>query len=449
MTKARALIIDDETDILELLEITLSRMDIGCRTSVDVAGAKRLLTTSRFDLCLTDMCLPDGSGIDLVQHIAETQPELPVAVITAHGNMQTAVAAMKAGAFDFVAKPLDLAVLRRLVESALRLRPTGERLDQTPTSPARGGLIGESSQMQALRRLIAKLARSQAPVFVTGESGTGKELAARLIHSQGPRAEGAFVPVNCGAIPQDLVESELFGHKKGSFTGAVNDKQGLFQAAEGGTLFLDEIADLPLDMQAKLLRAIQEKSVRPVGAQHEVPVDVRIISASHRDLNAQVEKQAFRQDLFYRINVIELHMPPLRERPGDIPLLADKILGRIAHQSDGPRPALTPAAVAALEHYPFPGNVRELENVLERAMALKEGGAVDAEDLHLPQSALTADLPTAPGDEQALEDFLSEIEKQTIIRALEATRWNRTAAAKKLGMTLRSLRYRLSKLDID
>lgn len=304
--------------------------------------------------------------------------------------------------------------------------------------------------MQELRRLIVKLARSQAPVLISGESGTGKELAARLIHSQGPRAEGAFVPVNCGAIPRDLVESELFGHKKGSFTGAVGDKQGLFQAAEGGTLFLDEVADLPLDMQVKLLRAIQEKSVRPVGGHQEVPVDVRLISASHRDLNTQVEARAFRQDLFYRLNVIELRMPSLRDRPEDIPMLAERILGRMARQSDGHAPALTPSAVTALERYLFPGNVRELENILERATALSEGGSIDAEDLYLPRAELAADLPAITGaDEQPLEDYLGEVERQAIVKALEETRWNRTAAAKKLGMTLRSLRYRLSKLGID
>jgi len=450
MSKAHVLIVDDETDILELLQITLSRMDIGCRAAMDVTTAKRLLASNRFDLCLTDMCLPDASGIDLVQHIAETRPELPVAVITAHGNMESAVAAMKAGAFDFVAKPVDLAVLRRLVEAALRLPGTGQPASRPAAAGAARGLIGESPLMQELRRLIVKLARSQAPVLISGESGTGKELAARLIHSQGPRVEGAFVPVNCGAIPRDLVESELFGHKKGSFTGAVGDKQGLFQAAEGGTLFLDEVADLPLDMQVKLLRAIQEKSVRPVGGHQEVPVDVRLISASHRDLNTQVEARAFRQDLFYRLNVIELRMPSLRDRPEDIPMLAERILGRMARQSDGHAPALTPSAVTALERYLFPGNVRELENILERATALSEGGSIDAEDLYLPRAELAADLPAITGaDEQPLEDYLGEVERQAIVKALEETRWNRTAAAKKLGMTLRSLRYRLSKLGID
>lgn len=449
MNKANVLIVDDETDILQLLQITLSRMDIDCRAAADLATARDLLADSAFDLCLTDMCLPDGSGIDLVHHIAVTLPDLPVAVITAHGNMETAVAAMKAGAFDFVSKPLDLSVLRRLVESALRLQTReAHPLEQAP-SPAHGGLLGDSPQMRELRSLIVKLARNQAPVFVTGESGTGKELAARQIHARGPRAEGAFVPVNCGAIPRDLMESELFGHKRGSFTGAVSDKQGLFQAAEGGTLFLDEIADLPLAMQVKLLRAIQEKSVRPIGAQHEIPVDVRIVSASHRDLNAQVEKQAFRQDLFYRINVIELRVPPLRERPGDMPVLAEHILGRIARQSGGRKPILTPSAVSVLERYSFPGNVRELENILERAMALDESGHIDADDLYLPRAQSDPRTTAPPDEQQPLEDFLGAVEKQAILKALEATRWNRTAAAKMLGMTLRSLRYRLSKLGID
>jgi len=448
--RARVLVVDDETDIVELVRITLARMDIGCHPAANLADAKALVAKGDFDLCLTDMFLPDGNGIELVQHIAETRPHLPVAVITAHGNMETAVAAMKAGAFDFVAKPVDLTMLRRLVGAALRLRVSEEEAALDPATTARGDLVGESPQIQEIRRLIAKLARNQAPVFITGESGTGKELAARLIHSQGPRMEGSFVPVNCGAIPQDLMESELFGHRKGSFTGAVNDKQGLFQAAEGGTLFLDEVADLPLNMQVKLLRAIQEKSVRPVGAQHEVPVDVRIISASHRDLAAQVEKQAFRQDLFYRINVIELKMPPLRERPMDVLILADKILARIARQSGAPRRSLAPSALAVLQRYSFPGNVRELENILERATALNDGGSIEVADLYLPEMPVPeAPAPAHSLESQPLEDYLGEVERQAIVRALEATQWNRTAAAKKLGMTTRSLRYRISKLGIE
>jgi two-component system response regulator PilR (NtrC family) len=458
MSKAHALVVDDEPDILDLLQITFARMDIGCRTAETLHQARRALADERFDLCLTDMRLPDGSGIELVRHIAETNPDLPVAMITAHGSMGAAVEAMKAGAFDFVSKPVDLAILRRLVESALRLRGAPARTSQTPQAAARAGLLGDSPGMQDLRRLIAKLARSQAPVFISGESGTGKELAARLIHAQGARASGAFVPVNCGAIPHDLVESELFGHKKGSFTGAVSDKPGLFQAADGGTLFLDEIADLPLSTQVKLLRVIQEKGVRPIGAQGEVPVDVRIISATHRDLATLVEKGTFRQDLFYRINVIELRMPPLRERPEDIPALADHILARISRQNGAPKPALTASAREALVDHAFPGNVRELENILERALALADGDVIDTEDLLLPdtgrQPPTRAAATSAPGApegaaERPLEDYLGDMERQAILQALEETRWNRTAAARRLGMTLRSLRYRLTKLGIQ
>jgi two-component system, NtrC family, response regulator PilR len=448
MNKAHALVVDDEADILDLLKITLGRMDVQAATAMSVGDAKRHLEHGRFDLCLTDMNLPDGSGIDLVRHIAERYPDLPVAMITAHGSMESAVAAMKAGAFDFVSKPVDLQLLRRLVGSALKLRTqtgTGEVRVEGATR-----LLGDSGKMEEIRRLIAKLARNQAPVFITGESGTGKELAARLIHAQGPRAEGNFVAVNCGAIPQELVESELFGHRKGSFTGAVTDKEGLFQAAEGGTLFLDEVADLPLPAQVKLLRAIQEKSVRPVGAQQEVPVDVRIISASHRDLNDEVGKGRFRQDLFYRINVIEMRMPALRERPQDIPVLAERMLERISkhHLERGPM-KLSDEAFEALRHHTFPGNVRELENVLERATALCDGAIIGAHDLYLPQGEGAAPSDTLPDTGVPLEDYLGEIEKQAILKALEETRWNRTAAAKKLGMTLRSLRYRLAKLGIE
>lgn len=452
MNKAKALVVDDEADILDLIKITLARMDVQAATALTIAEAKRHLEHSPFDLCLTDMHLPDASGFDLLHHLNEHYPSIPVAMITAHGSMESAVAAMKAGAFDFVSKPVDLQSLRTLVGSALKLRGQAASQDGHKSSETR--LLGDSPAMQEIRHLIAKLARNQAPVFVTGESGTGKELAARLIHAQGPRREGAFVAVNCGAIPQELVESELFGHKKGSFTGAVNDKEGLFQAAEGGTLFLDEVADLPLQAQVKLLRAIQEKSVRPVGAQHEVPVNVRIISASHRDLNAEVEKGRFRQDLFYRINVIELRMPALRERPQDIPLLAEQMLERLAQVQGGSGASpmrLTPPAIQALKRHPFPGNVRELENALERATALADGDTIDVGDLYLTKGEATI-APQAeepPDDAVPLEDYLSEIEKRAILSALEETHWNRTAAAKKLGMTLRSLRYRLSKLGIE
>ncbi len=449
MSKAQALVVDDESDILDLLKITLARMDILALTAMTLADAKRQLARNRFDLCLTDMSLPDGNGIDLIRHIAAHFPDLPVAMITAHGNMESAVAAMKAGAFDFVSKPVDLQLLRQLVGSALRVSESSGARDLNKVA---GGatLIGQSRAIEQIRQMIGKLARNQAPVFITGESGTGKELAARLIHAQGPRAAGSFVAVNCGAIPQDLVESELFGHKRGSFTGAVGDKEGLFQAASGGTLFLDEVADLPLPAQVKLLRAIQEKSVRPVGAQQEVPIDARIISASHRDLTLQVDQGHFRQDLFYRINVIELRMPSLRELPGDIPALAQQMLQRIARQ-EGSRPAktLSDPALDALMGYGFPGNVRELENILERATALCDDCVIDVADLYLPQSD-APQTPQAPIDDRLpLENYLGEIEKKAILDALDETRWNRTAAAKNLGMTLRSLRYRLAKLGIE
>lgn len=453
MTPARALLVDDEQDILELLSITLSRMGIDCRTAPDLAAARRFLATETFDLCLTDMRLPDGDGIDLVREIANQYPQLPVAMITAHGSMDSAVAAMKAGAFDFVSKPVDLTILRRLVEAALRLRVplTGQGANQD-----RPSLLGESHAMVELRRLIAKLARNQAPLYISGESGTGKELAARLIHLLGPRASAPFVPVNCGAIPPDLVESELFGHRKGSFTGAIADNPGLFKAADGGTLFLDEVAELPLPAQVKLLRVLQEKKARPVGGQREVPIDVRLISATHRDLAAEVVSGRFRQDLFYRINVIELRLPPLRERTGDIPLLAEHFLARIARKNGLAVPRMSASALTALTRYAFPGNVRELENVLERALALAEGDTLEASDIFLTESP--ASTPEAPTDGEpraptapalSLEDSLGEIQRQVILRTLEENRWNRTVAARQLGMSLRALRYRLSKLGIE
>ena len=466
MNHAKALIVDDEADILELVSITCTRMGVATRNAGSLADAMGLLERERFDLCLTDMRLPDGDGIDLVRTIADRFPNMPVAMITAYGSMESAVAAMKAGAFDFVSKPLDLQVLRALIGAALRLRePMEASVDAGDGSGC--GLLGTSRQMQEIRALIAKLARNQAPVFISGESGTGKELAARLIHEQGPRSEYAFVPVNCGAIPTELVESELFGHRKGSFTGAVSDKQGLFQAADGGTLFLDEIADLPLPMQVKLLRAIQQKSVRPVGAEREVPVDARIISASHRDLTAAVESGSFRQDLFYRVNVIELNIPPLRERPEDIDVLANHILDRIAAACDASPMQLSDDAREALSRYPFAGNVRELENILERATALSDAELLHPHDLRLPRTeAELAPVDVAepratalsdaakprfdePMADKPLEAQLDEIEKQAIRKALDATHWNRTAAAKLLGMTPRSLRYRLSKLGLD
>ena len=374
MSQSSVLIVDDEPDLCELLSITLRRMDVHPRTAGDVAAAQRLLKAERFDLCLTDMRLPDGDGLDLVLWIQQNVPNLPVAVITAHGNVETAVRALKAGAFDFVSKPLDLGGLRKLVAAALKLAGDSEG-DTTVFGPR---LLGASAPMQALREMIARVARSQAPVHISGESGTGKELVAKLIHETGPRREAPFVPVNCGAIPNELMESELFGHKRGSFTGAVSDKQGLIQSAEGGTLFLDEVADLPLHMQVKLLRVIQEKSVRPVGETREVPVDVRILSATHRNLAELVAQGRFREDLYYRINVIELRVPPLRERREDLPELAAGILRRLSLRLGVPTPVLDPAALELLRAHPFPGNVRELENVLERALTLCEAGPAGA-----------------------------------------------------------------------
>ena len=445
---ARALIIDDEIDILDLLDMTLDQMGIRCTKAQNLTDAMRQVAEGDFDLCLTDMRLPDGSGIDLVRYAATKRPNLPVAVITAYGSMETAVEAMKAGAFDFVSKPVKLSHLRRLVEAALQLTRQNDELP-VPSDLGENTLLGSSDAMTRVRQLIAKLSRSQAPVFVTGESGTGKELAARLIHDQGPRAPRPFVAVNCGAIPHELMESELFGHRKGSFTGAQSDKEGLFQAADGGTLFLDEIADLPLTLQVKLLRAIQEKAIRPVGSQHEIPVDVRIISASHKPLRQLVETGAFREDLFYRVNVIELHMPPLRQRPEDIAIIANHLLEELSIGHDGTRLRLERPALDAIIGYSFPGNVRELENILHRAVALCEGDTLSEEDLLLP-SAPSGTAPSSAGlSEVPLESHLEEIERRAILEALEATHWNRTAAARRLGMTLRSLRYRMSKFGLD
>ncbi|MES9899021.1 MAG: sigma-54 dependent transcriptional regulator [Sedimenticola sp.] len=446
MPQPLALIVDDEPDIRELLEITLGRMNIDTRSAGDLSSAREQLQKESFDLCLTDMRLPDGNGIELVELINHQYPQLPVAMITAHGNMESAILALKAGAFDFVSKPVDLQMLRRLVESALKLEKSLLSPAVETGKSADGGLQGKSAAIEQVRVIIQKLARSQAPVYVSGESGCGKELASRLIHSQGPRIEHNFIAVNCGAIPQELMESEFFGHTKGSFTGAVTDKEGLFQAAEGGTLFLDEVADLPLHMQVKLLRAIQEKSIRQVGAQKEIPVDVRLISATHKDLGKLVAEGTFRQDLFYRINVIELKIPPLRERREDIPLLTDQILSRIAEQNSSDKPRIDREALRVLYSYPFPGNVRELENILERATALCEDGMIGLDDLALPRNKQGESQPE-PG--LPLEEHLEKIERSIITQALEETRWNKTAAAKKLGISFRALRYRLSRLGME
>ncbi|WP_165664997.1 sigma-54-dependent transcriptional regulator [Metapseudomonas otitidis] len=446
MTRQRALIVDDEPDIRELLEITLGRMKLDTRSARNVKEAREWLAREPFDLCLTDMRLPDGTGQELVQYIQQRHPQVPVAMITAYGSLDTAINALKAGAFDFLTKPVDLGRLRELVATALRLR-SGES-DEEASVDSR--LLGESPPMRAMRNQIQKLARSQAPVYISGESGSGKELVARLIHEQGPRASHPFVPVNCGAIPSELMESEFFGHKKGSFTGAIEDKQGLFQAAHGGTLFLDEVADLPLPMQVKLLRAIQEKAVRAVGGQQEVVVDVRILSATHKDLAAEVAAGRFRQDLFYRLNVIELGVPPLRERREDIPRLADVMLKRLADACSLPAATLTRDALEKLKTYRFPGNVRELENMLERAYTLCENDQIQPHDLRFTEAAGAAEGGEADlAKIDNLEDYLEEIERKLIMQALEETRWNRTAAAQRLGLTFRSMRYRLKKLGID
>jgi len=449
MNKPQALIVDDEPDIRELLELTLGRMNIDTRSAANLADARRLLGESRFDLCLTDMRLPDGDGLELVDTIQQQYPDLPVAVITAHGKMETAVQALKLGAFDFVSKPVDLQVLRNLVNGALKLASFPER-----DRRSRNTLLGDSAIMQTIRSTIAKLARSQAPVYISGESGTGKELVARLIHAKGPRSESPFVPVNCGAIPSELMESEFFGHKKGSFTGAVSDKEGLFQAANGGTLFLDEVAELPLHMQVKLLRVIQEKAVRPVGEQKETPVDVRVLSATHKDLARLVESGDFRQDLYYRINVIELKVPSLRERREDIPQLAQHVLEKLAREQNIATPRLGPVAVETLQRYSFPGNVRELENILERALTLSDGREIQPDDLALPRTETpstegeAALLPEPPEGVQ-LEDYLENIERVAILKALEQTDNNKTAAARVLGITFRAMRYRLKKLGLE
>jgi len=434
----KVLVIDDEPDLLELLELTLSRMGLDTTRAQSVAEAIRLLDSQSFDLCLTDMRLPDAEGLRVVEHITENELDVPVAVMTAYGSAENAVAALKAGAFDYLAKPVALEQLRALVKQALKV-------PEKPAAPSSYQLLGESQAIMQARQMIERLAKSQAPVFITGESGSGKELAARMIHLGGPRAEQPFVPVNCGAIPENLMESEFFGYKKGAFTGAEGDRDGFFQAANGGTLFLDEVADLPLPMQVKLLRAIQEKKVRKVGSTQEEPVDVRIISATHKRLPALVDAGEFRQDLFYRLHVIELAMPSLREMREDIPGIADAILRKLSRTGA----KLDPEAVTALEAYPFPGNVRELENILERGLSLAGNPErITADDLHLTPPPEEADTALPSGDKWPLQDYLDRVERAAINEALEKTRYNRTAAAKLLGITFRAMRYRMERLGI-
>lgn len=456
-----ALIVDDERDIRELLVLTLGRMGLRIDTAANLGEAREQLSRNTYDLCFTDMRLPDGNGIELVGEIARRYPRTPVAMITAFGNIELAVEALKAGAFDFVSKPVDLTVLRGLVKHALELNNAERAAPASPPPEQASRLLGASPAMQTLRETISKVARSQAPVYIRGESGVGKELVARTIHEQGARANGPFVPVNCGAIPAELMESEFFGHKKGSFTGAHADKAGLFQAANGGTLFLDEVAELPLPMQVKLLRAIQEKAVRPVGAAQEVQVDVRILSATHKDLGELATDGRFRHDLYYRINVIELRVPPLRERASDLPQLTSTILDRLAEQHGRNAPAISPDAMSELRRYPFPGNVRELENILERALAMADGHSIEVDDLYLPQPAARAAAPdVANGNVIAgpidldpaggpLPSYIEQLERAAIQKALEENRWNKTRAAAQLGITFRALRYKLKKLGME
>ncbi|MEP4487274.1 sigma-54-dependent transcriptional regulator [Marinobacter alexandrii] len=458
MTKQTVLIVDDEPDIRELLDITLSRMGLNTYSAENLANARALFDERHPNLCLTDMRLPDGNGISLVEYIQAENPDVPVAMITAHGSVETAIEALKAGAFDFISKPIELESLRNIVTAALQLEGDSSETVRAVDNQ----LIGSAPAISALRQQITKFARSQAPIHIHGESGSGKEVVARLIHNNGPRASGPFVAVNCGAIPPELMESELFGHMKGSFTGAMHDKIGLFQAASGGTLFLDEVADLPLAMQVKLLRAIQEKVVRPVGANEEHPTDIRLVSATHKALSSEVDAGRFRNDLFYRINVIDVYVPALRERSEDIPELAQVLLQRAAMEMGIENTSIEPDALHSLATYDFPGNVRELENVLERALALSDNGQICASDLQFPSKAaeLTAvatqntehsprvasSVDSVNGD---LEGYLAEIEKNIIAAELEASRWNKTNTAKALGISFRSLRYRLKKLGLE
>ncbi|MFK5947909.1 MAG: sigma-54 dependent transcriptional regulator [Methylococcales bacterium] len=451
VSPSKALIVDDEPDICELAEITLNRMNIDTRSANDLQTARHLLETEKFDICITDMNLPDGNGIELVEHVQKTYPDLPIAVITAYGSMDSAVRALKAGAFDFVSKPIDLHIFRDLINSAIKLTRTPDKKSAHSGNEVR--LLGHSKPMNELRDKISRLARSQAPVFIHGESGSGKEVAARLIHQKSARADKPFIAVNCGAIPAELMESEFFGHKKGSFTGASSDKEGLFKAADKGTLFLDEIADLPIQMQVKLLRSIQEKSIRPIGEHEEQAVDIRILSASHKNLMQLVELNKFREDLFYRINVIDLNVPPLRERQEDIAELAAYLLERISNKSDLNNVSLTEDALSSLCQYHFPGNVRELENILERAIALTDSNQIDASNLQFPQTKNTVENDTVAPSSQTKNNehrnlHLVDQEIETIKQALEKSRWNKTAAALLLGLTPRQLSYRIKKLNI-
>ena len=452
--RQRVLIVDDEPDIRELLVMTLNRMGLDVTAAADLAEARQAIAAGGLSFCLTDKRLPDGDGLDLVRDISAQHPDLPVAVITAHGSVEDAVQALKLGAFDFVSKPVDLDLLRRLVGTALKLRagdaPAAQTRKDEPSPAGLDKLIGTSPAIGKCRQMIRKLARSQAPVLISGESGSGKELAASLIHQLGPRADRPFVPVNCGAIPTELMESEFFGHRKGSFTGASADKEGLFQAADGGTLLLDEVAELPLHMQVKLLRAIQEKAVRPIGERHEVQVDVRIISATNSPLKPLVEADKFRSDLYFRLNVIELPMPGLRERPEDIPLLVEHFLQEITEDWETRAPEISPAAMDALKSHPYSGNVRELINILQRAVTMCEGPTIEPADLMLERLDVDGSgQPLQRPDDLPLDSYMEDIEKQVLEDALRKARWNKTRAAELLGISFRSLRYKLKKFGIE
>ncbi|CAM2785311.1 sigma-54-dependent transcriptional regulator [Legionella worsleiensis] len=441
MTKNTVLVIDDEPDIRELLTLTLLRMGLLCDTASNFKEGMEAIKQNHYSMVLTDMRLPDGDGIELVKFIQKFKPQIPVAVITAYGNVEGAVNTLKAGAFDYVSKPIDLMMLKDLVKTALATQ-------STQISPEDETLVGNSPVMNQLKESIHKLARSQAPVFIQGDSGVGKELVAQLIHANGPRRDNPFIPVNCGAIPAELMESEFFGHAKGSFTGATSDKKGLFVAAHGGTLFLDEIAELPLVMQVKLLRAIQEKAIKPIGELYEIPVDVRILSASHKNLLDEINAGTFRQDLYYRVNVIELRVPSLAERLSDIPELAKAILKKLAKNQKRSPVMLSNDCFNLLQSYHFPGNVRELENILERAMAMSEGEVIQPGDLHIPKLPSSTLTPAGTASSN-LTGFLQEQEKELILDALNKTKWNRTAAARLLGVSFRTLRYKLKKFDLD
>jgi two-component system response regulator PilR (NtrC family) len=446
MAKPIVLVVDDEPDIRDLLSMTLERMDLQPETAANLGEARDKLLGGSIDVCLTDMKLPDGDGLELVEWIQANASGVPVAVITAHGNVELAVRALKLGAFDFVSKPVRIGDIRKMVKTALRI----DTRATTPSPTVQDQrLIGNSRAMDRVRKMIAKVARSQAPVYIFGESGTGKELVARLIHDSGPRATGPFVPVNCGAIPTELMESEFFGHRKGSFTGAVDDEDGLIRSAEGGTLFLDEIGDLPLHMQVKLLRVIQERAVRPVGDTREIPVDVRFLSASHRDLAALVNEGEFREDLYYRINVIDLRVPPVRERGEDVLVLAEHILERLAGSMGIEVPQLTEDARGRLREHSYPGNVRELENILERSLTMADGGSIHADDIEIRSGGTRAGPGGSDSAESDLGAQLEDVERDAIVQALEQTRYNKTAAAKLLGITFRQLRYRIKKLGLD